>query len=311
MTRDRSFRRLRGEDTRNHERTLPHVQDDASRPARQAPRPAPSHLPFLPLLAVSSPWPRAQTGPRPAVAAHAGPAGALPLRPLRAHLPAVARRGNPGPARQRAWWGARHVVLAAVCWGLGLSTRATSQILKAFAITLSHLRVWREARALGGELRRQPGGRAVPVLGVDGTGERVASQQANLVWAVGLGTRVPVALTGRDEHDTAALTAGLAQVGVPLGVEVVVTDELESYGMAAEAVQLTHSTAASTGQGARRCSGSGVPTRLPELRGVPFARERPAARTPLIESVGVRRRDRSPEGGLAAAGTGTADPGPL
>ena len=71
---------------------------------------------------------------------------------------------------------ARPVVLAARCWGLGLSPRATSQVLGDAKIVLSHLTGWRDARALAGTLRWKLSGRAVLVLGVDGIGEWVAGQ---------------------------------------------------------------------------------------------------------------------------------------
>lgn len=97
-------------------------------------------------------------------------------------------------------------------WGPRLSTWATSQMLGGFGVPPSHLSVWRDASALAGTLRRQLVGRAVPVLGVDGTGSRLAGQLVGLVVAVDLGEGLPVALAVLDEHDTAALTAWRAQV---------------------------------------------------------------------------------------------------
>ena len=61
-----------------------------------------------------------------------------------------------------------------------------------------------------------------------------------VVMAVDVGTGLPVALAVLDEHDMAALRAWLAEVREQYGVEVVVTDELATYGLAAGTLKVTH-----------------------------------------------------------------------
>jgi transposase-like protein len=126
----------------------------------------------------------------------------------------------------------RLVQLAALCWVLGLSLRAVSAVVGAFAVPLAHMTVWRDVQQLASPARSRPP-RRVRVLGVDGFYGRLAGQRCGMVLAVDLGRGRPVAIARVDERDPAAVVAWLAPLVAALGVEVLVTDDLASLGVAA------------------------------------------------------------------------------
>ena len=77
----------------------------------------------------------------------------------------------------------RFKVVVAMMWGLGLSLRSVTAFVSAFGVTVCHQTVWRDAVALGKALRRRKPHR-VRVLGVDGTGARIAGRSSGVVVAV-------------------------------------------------------------------------------------------------------------------------------
>src|SRR5579885_1527551 len=84
----------------------------------------------------------------------------------------------------------RLIVLAAVAWALGLSTRAIEWLFEKFDAGIGKSTVLRDVRLvsdqLKGRLRRS--GIAIPVLGLDGTAIKIRGQEASIVVAVDLGT---------------------------------------------------------------------------------------------------------------------------
>jgi transposase-like protein len=126
----------------------------------------------------------------------------------------------------------RLVALLAVLWALGLSLRRSALVLALLGIETSYVRVWRAVQAVGSVVRRPVRG-AVTVLGVDGTGMRLAGQRRGVVVAVDLGSGALLALGVRDERDPQALVAWLQPMVSRYGVEVLVTDDLGSYTVAA------------------------------------------------------------------------------
>jgi hypothetical protein len=136
-----------------------------------------------------------------------------------------------GPADQSQ----RLMQLAAICWALGLSLRAVSAVLGAFGLALAHMSVWRDVQGLADPWRRQPPS-PVRVLGVDGFYGRLRGRRLGAVVAVDLGSGQVVALAEVAEQDSGAVVAWLAPLVAALGVEVLVTDDLASLGVAAEAL---------------------------------------------------------------------------
>lgn len=133
-------------------------------------------------------------------------------------------------------------VVAAMMWAMGLSLRSATAFLSLFGAGICHQTVWRDGVALGKQLgQRRPHG-PVRVLGVDGTGARIAGQSSGVVVAVDMGTGAPVAFIELDERDPEAVRKWLAPLVEQFGVEVLVTDDLASYRPVAKALHLEHGT---------------------------------------------------------------------
>lgn len=124
---------------------------------------------------------------------------------------------------------ARLVQLAALMWSLGLSLRQTVAILGAFGVRLGRMSVWRDGQAIAAGLGAQRQQRLVPYLGVDGTWVSLQGKRQGVVVAVDLGSGEPLALGVLEENDAQAVSRWLEEVVMPLGVEVLVTDDLSSY----------------------------------------------------------------------------------
>ena len=131
----------------------------------------------------------------------------------------------------------RLVALLALLWALGLSLRRTALVLSLLGMPTSFLSVWRAVQTVGAGVRRLPTG-SVAVLGVDGTGIRLAGATTGLVVAVDVGSGQVLDLVLGDERDPAALVAWLRPLVDAHGVEVLVTDDLASYRVAADQLGL-------------------------------------------------------------------------
>lgn len=135
---------------------------------------------------------------------------------------------------------ARLQVTAAMMWALGLSLRSATAFLGLFGAGICHQTVWNDGVKLGQQVaQRRPRGR-VRVLGVDGTGARIGGKSSGVVVAVDMGSGLPVAFVELDERNPDALRQWLAPLVEKLGVEVIVSDDLASYGPAVKGVQTEH-----------------------------------------------------------------------
>ena len=136
----------------------------------------------------------------------------------------------------------RMKVLAALTWGLGLSLRATTGLLGVFQLVLCHETVRQDGLAVAQELRlrrlRRQG--RCPVVGVDGSGSRVAGQSEGVVVLVDMGTGQPIELAVVDEYDTEAMVSWLAPLVERYRAEVIVTDDLAIYDEVAKVLDLDH-----------------------------------------------------------------------
>jgi transposase-like protein/DNA-directed RNA polymerase subunit RPC12/RpoP len=141
---------------------------------------------------------------------------------------------------QRADQSLRLQQLAAVCWRLGLSTRAVSGLFTAFQTQLAHMTVWRDVQMVAQQQATQSPAQKVRVLGVDGLYGRVAGRTQALTLAVDMGTGAPLALAQLDEHDVQAVVDWLKPIVTELGIEVIVTDDLKEYGRVAEQLGVQH-----------------------------------------------------------------------
>ena len=113
----------------------------------------------------------------------------------------------------------RLVVLSALLWALGLSTRSVALLWSRLGVAFSAMSTWLDVLAVLGELERIVCGRSVRALGVDGFVGRLGGQKVDVVVVVDMGTRVLVAL-GLVEEDARALLGFLEPLCGQYGVVV-------------------------------------------------------------------------------------------
>ena len=129
---------------------------------------------------------------------------------------------------------------AVVCWVFGMSYRKVSLILSAMKITLCPLSVWRDAQAQADQIRRRTQWQPVRVVGVDGAAVLGWGEKQSVLVAVDLGTGEPVALGNVNELDLPAVERWLGELKQRLGVSLIVTDDLSTYRIVAQKLQLGH-----------------------------------------------------------------------
>jgi transposase-like protein len=132
------------------------------------------------------------------------------------------------------------VALAALLYGLGLSCSAAAHVLTALDMPLSRMSVWRDAQVVGACLRTTgPVGR-VRVLGVDETSIKVRGQETIVGIVTDAQRELTLGWTILPGVDAATIQAWLAPLVEQWGVEVLLTDEAPSYGVAAAELGLDH-----------------------------------------------------------------------
>lgn len=135
----------------------------------------------------------------------------------------------------------RTVVLAALMYGLGLSCSAASHLLGALGVDLGQMSVWRDAQEAGEALRRKrPAGR-VRVLGADETVYKVKGQKVVVGFVVDAQSGRTLGFEVLFEGDGGeAFKEWLEPYAQELGVEVLVSDDNDSYSVAATELGLSH-----------------------------------------------------------------------
>lgn len=130
--------------------------------------------------------------------------------------------------------------LAALFWMLGLSYRSLEIVLGAFLVDLSRMSAWRDVQERGEELFRQRKWGKVRVLGLDGAYVRGWGETQPVLVAIDLGNGQPVELGYVDEKNPQAVRRFLEPLVQRLGVSVIVTDDLVSYRVVADQLELEH-----------------------------------------------------------------------
>jgi len=135
----------------------------------------------------------------------------------------------------------RTVVLAALMYGLGLSCSAASHLLEAIGVEVSKITVWRDAQEAGEALRkgRRRAGR-VRVLGADETIFKVRGREVVVGFVVDGRSGRTLGFEVLSEGDGQAFKEWLRPYAEELGARVLVTDDNESYGVAADGLGLAH-----------------------------------------------------------------------
>jgi transposase-like protein len=130
--------------------------------------------------------------------------------------------------------------LAALSWALGLSYRGVTAVLGAFGISTCHMTIWRDVQEQSEQLKQSRKWQPVRVLGVDGAYVRGWGEVRPVLVAIDLGHGQPVMISEVDEHDPQAVRKWLEPLVQRLGVSVIVTDDLFSYRLVAERLDLEH-----------------------------------------------------------------------
>jgi transposase len=134
----------------------------------------------------------------------------------------------------------RMAQFAALCWVLGLSYRHASLILSGWAVGLAPMTIWRDVQAEAEYRRKQNQRKSVRILGLDGAYVRGWGGIQPVLVGVDLGDGQVVALGYVNEHEPQAVKRWLEQLSKQLGVSVIVTDDLMTYRIVAEQLELGH-----------------------------------------------------------------------
>jgi len=135
---------------------------------------------------------------------------------------------------------ARLRLFAVLLWTLGLSHRASSLILSGLHVLVSFMTIWRDVQEEARKLKKHNHWKPVRILGLDGASVLGWGEKQPVLVAVDLGTGQPLILGYVDEHDPQAVQRWLAPLVQRHGITVIVTDDLFSYKIVAEKLQLGH-----------------------------------------------------------------------
>jgi len=131
-------------------------------------------------------------------------------------------------------------LLAVLMWTCGLSHRASRWILSGLKVLVSHMTIWRDVQAEAQAHKKRKQWKAMRVVGLDGAYVLGWGEKQPVLVAVDLGTGEPFALGYINEYDPQAVRRWLAPLVQRHGITVIVTDDLFSYKVVAEKLQLGH-----------------------------------------------------------------------
>ncbi len=136
----------------------------------------------------------------------------------------------------------RTVVLASLMYALGLSCSAASHLLKALGADLCKMSVWRDAQEAAEALRKSRPAAAgrVRVMGADETVFKVKGEEVVVGFVVDGQSGKTLGFEVLFEGDGEAFREWLEPYAKELGAEVLVSDDNDSYGMAAAELGLSH-----------------------------------------------------------------------
>ena len=135
----------------------------------------------------------------------------------------------------------RTVVLAALMYALGLSCSAASHLLGALGAEVCRMSVWRDAQEAGEALRRKrPAAGRVRVLGADETVFKVKGREVVVGFVVGAQSGKTLGFEVLFEGDGEAFRRWLEPYVEELGVEILVSDDNDSYSSATAELGLSH-----------------------------------------------------------------------
>jgi len=131
-------------------------------------------------------------------------------------------------------------LFAIVLWTLGLSYRASSLILSGLQVLMSFMTIWRDVQEEAKQLKKRKQWKPVRILGLDGAYVLGWGEKQPVLVAVDLGTGEPLTVGYINEYDPQAVRRWLAPLVQQHGITIIVTDDLASYKVVAEKLQLGH-----------------------------------------------------------------------
>lgn len=131
-------------------------------------------------------------------------------------------------------------LFAILLWTLGLSHRASSLILSGLQVRLSFMTIWRDVQEEAQKRQKRNQWKPVRILGLDGAQVLGWGEKQPVLVAVDLGSGEPLAVGYVDEHDPERVRRWLQPLVQRHGITVMVTDDLFSYKIVAEKLQLGH-----------------------------------------------------------------------
>lgn len=131
-------------------------------------------------------------------------------------------------------------LFAVILWKLGLSHRASSLVLSGLNVLVSFMTIWRDVQGEAQQVKRRNQWKPVRIVGLDGASVLGWGDKQGVLVAVDLGTGDPIAVGYVNEYNPQALRRWLAPLVQQHGITVIVSDDLFSYKIVAEKLQLDH-----------------------------------------------------------------------
>jgi transposase-like protein len=131
-------------------------------------------------------------------------------------------------------------IFVILLWKLGLSYRASSLILSGLQVLVSFMTIWRDVQTEAQTIQKRNQWKPVRMLGLDGAYVLGWGQKQPVLVAVDLGTGDPIAVGYVNEYDPQAIRRWLEPLVQQHGITVIVTDDLFSYKVVADKLQLGH-----------------------------------------------------------------------
>jgi hypothetical protein len=125
--------------------------------------------------------------------------------------------------------------LCALMWKIGASLRQTTGLLGIWQRAVCHMTVWRDIQWAA---LRRPSKEKVRVAGLDGFYTKIKGKEKGLMVLLDMRDGQPVELAEVAEADPEKLAEWLLPLAQRYGVEVIVTDDLSSYPVVANELEL-------------------------------------------------------------------------
>lgn|GEM_PF-1395495 len=123
---------------------------------------------------------------------------------------------------------------------LGLSYRSAALTLSGLKVAISHMTIWRNVQEENIRRKKRTQWQSVRVVGLDGAYVSGWGATQPVLVAVDLGTGDPIAVGYVNEYDPLAVQRWLTPLIQRYGISVIVTDDLFSYRVVTDKLQLRH-----------------------------------------------------------------------